>query len=91
MNTFKRERWSKWDVVQMLSRELNLPMEHVTEVTPSQFFNRASPTRSLVHQEEQLGRGTSRWKGLGWRRRASALTETSERASLELSNRFFDQ
>ena len=33
MNTFKRERWSKWDVVCMMSRELNLPMDHVTEVT----------------------------------------------------------
>jgi len=28
-----RERWTKWDVVQMMSRELNLPMDHVTEVT----------------------------------------------------------
>jgi len=28
-----RERWTKWDVVRMMSRELNLPMDHVTEVT----------------------------------------------------------
>jgi len=28
-----RERWTKWDIVCMMSRELNLPMDHVTEVT----------------------------------------------------------
>ena len=33
MTLSERERWTKWDVVRMLSRELNLPMEHVTEVT----------------------------------------------------------
>ena len=32
MTTFIRERWTKWDVVCMMSRELNLPMDHVTEV-----------------------------------------------------------
>jgi len=28
-----RERWTKWDVMRMMSRELNIPMDHVTEVS----------------------------------------------------------
>jgi len=27
-----RERWTKWDVVKMMSKELRIPMDHVTEV-----------------------------------------------------------
>ena len=33
MTLSERERWTKWDIVRMLSRELKLPMEHVTEVS----------------------------------------------------------